>query len=136
MQLFFTLLAIFLTWQAILYYRRITLYKKVSKERLSEEWLKTLEKIPHYNLLTDDLKERLRPRMLYFAATKEFLCVKCEVKEEMRAVVSFYASLMLMGYDEPEPFEELDTILIYPHDVVVDSLHEKGGIFSDEVLLL
>lgn len=136
MQLFFVLLAIFLTWRAILYYRRMSLYKRLSKQELSAEWLETLEKIPHYRLLSKEAKERLRPKMLYFAAVKEFICVKCEVSEEMKAVISFYASLMVMGYDEPEPFEELDTILIYPHDVVVHGAHESGGVFSDGEMVL
>ncbi len=136
MQLFFTLLAIFLTWQAILYYRRRTLYKKLAKEELSQEWLKTLEKIPHYNLLSNLLKQKLRLKMLYFASNKEFLCVKCELKDEMKAIVSFYASLMVVGYDELEPFKGLDTILIYPDDVVVNRTYEKDGVYSKQKSVL
>ncbi len=136
MQLFFLLLAIFLTWQALLYYRRMSLYKKLRTAEFPPEWLNTLRKIPHFNLLSREAKESLRPKMLYFAMSKEFICVKCEVTEEMKAVVSFFASLMVMGYEVAEPFEDLDTVLIYPHDVVVKGVHEKRGVLSEGESLL
>ncbi|WP_457599315.1 M90 family metallopeptidase [Hydrogenimonas sp.] len=136
MQLFLTLLAIFLIWQAILYYRRMKLFKELKRRPLPDEWIQTLQKLPHYRLLPSQMRERLRPRMLYFSLSKEFLCVKCEVTEQMRAVISFYAALMTIGFEEEEPFAELDTVLIYPHEVVVPGVHEHGGIFSDEEAIL
>ncbi len=136
MQLFFVLLAIFLTWQALLYYRRMRLYKKLRTAEFPPEWLHTLRRVPHFNLLSDEAKESLRPKMLYFAMSKEFICVKCEVTEEMKAVISFFASLMVMGFEEAEPFEDLDTVLIYPHDVVAGGVHERGGVFSEVESLL
>ncbi len=128
--------AIFLTWQAVLYYRRMSLYKKVRAAKFPPEWLNTLRKIPHFNLLSHEAIESLRPKMLYFAMSKEFICVKCEVTEEMKAVVSFFASLMVMGYEVAEPFEDLDTVLIYPHDVVVKGVHQKRGVLSEGESLL
>ncbi len=136
MQLLFTIVAIVLIWQTILYYRRMTLYKSLKNRPLPKEWLEFLLKVPHYRLLPDDIKEKLRPRMLYFSASKEFLCTGCEVTEQMRALVSFYAALMTMGWEEEVPFADLDTVIVYPHEAVVQGAHEHGGIFSDEEILL
>ncbi len=135
-QLIFTLVAIVSVWQAILYYRRKSLYKSLKKRALPKEWREFLLKVPHYRLLSDETREKLRPKMLYFAMSREFLCAGCEVTEQMRALVSFYAALMGMELEEEDPFNELYTVIIYPHEAVVESLHEDGGIFSEEEIVL
>jgi len=135
MQLFFVLVAIVLLWQTILYYRRMNLWKRVLKMELPREWVATLGKIAHYEMLPVDLKEKLRPKMLYFAETKEFIGIKTEVTEEMRAVISFYACLMVVNIED-ENYDNLGDILIYPHEVVSHEKRESGGIVSEEEALL
>ncbi len=135
MQLIATLLAIVLLWRAILRYRRVRLWKRVERMPFPPEWERSVQKIPHYRLLPDRMRDSLRPRMLYFSKTKEFLGIETEVTDEMRAVVSFFASLMASGMDEG-CFDDLQTILIYPHEVVRHEVRERGGVFSDEEAVL
>jgi Mlc titration factor MtfA (ptsG expression regulator) len=135
MQLLSLLLFLFLVWQAVGYYRKMRLWKRVSSMPFPESYETALGRIPHYRLLPDDLKRRLRPKILYFSQTKEFVGIKTEVTDEMRAVISFYACLMVLNIPG-ECYEELSTILIYPYDVVAKEIRENGGIYAEERLIL
>ena len=128
--LFFLIGFAILLWQLIGYYRRYRLRQKVLKMPLPSEWQAVLQKVPHYKALPEDLKEKMRPKMLYFALTKEFMGVKLEVTEEMKAIISFYACLMVVNIPN-ECYDELVTILIYPYDVVTKEVRANGGIYEE-----
>ncbi|WP_353662714.1 zinc-dependent peptidase [Hydrogenimonas sp. SS33] len=135
MQLFATLLALFLAWQAWGYFRRMWLWKKVQHRPLPPAIANTLKKIPHYRLLPDDLKRELHPRLLFFIETKQFMGVKIDVTDEMRATIAFYACLMVLKIPD-ECFDNLVTILIYPYDVVAKQVEAEGGIYREGAFVL
>ena len=135
MQLLALLLALFLAWRALEYYRKKRLWKKVSSMPFPRSYEEALGHIPHYRCLPEDLKSRLRPKILYFSHTKEFIGIKTEVTDEMRAVISFYACLMVLNLPN-ECYDELLTILIYPYEVVAKEVRENGGIYSESRLIL
>ncbi|BDY11722.1 M90 family metallopeptidase [Hydrogenimonas cancrithermarum] len=129
------LTAIFLTWQAVGYFRRMWLWKKVRAMPMPERYRTVLEKIPHYRALPSELKERLRPKMLFFIETKEFVGVKTEVTDEMRALIAFYACMMVVNIPQ-ECYDQLVTILIYPSEVVLEEVDDDGGIYAQRRLIL
>ena len=130
-----SILSLFLIWQAWRYFRTMWLWKTVQKESWPAEWRRVLEKIPHYRALPEPLKERLRPRMLFFVRTKEFVGVGLTVTEEMKAVISFYACLLVLNLPD-ECYGELMTILVYPYDMVAEEVRAHGGIYEEGRLIL
>lgn len=135
MEFLFLLLLLFLAWQAWLYFRRLCLKKRIEARPFPPELLSYLQRIPQYRLLDDSLKKTLHQKILYFLATKEFRGVKIEVTEEMKAVISFYACLMVLKIPE-ECYEVLRTILIYPSEVLYEDLRAHGGIYRKERVIL
>ncbi|WP_456451251.1 zinc-dependent peptidase, partial [Hydrogenimonas sp.] len=134
-QLFLLVMAIFLTWQAWRYYRTMRLWKRVQAMPLPESYAEALAKVPHYRLLPEALKERVRPKLLFFARTKEFKGVGIEVTDEMRAIISFYACLMVVNIPG-ECYDELVTILVYPYNVVAREVQANGGVFQEGEFIL
>jgi Mlc titration factor MtfA (ptsG expression regulator) len=134
-QIFLAIMFLYLTWLAVGYYRRMRLWKRVQFEPLPKSYIKALEKTPHYRVLPQELKDRIRPKLLYFSYIKEFKGVGLEVTDEMRAVISFYACLMVVNIPD-ECYEELLTILIYPYDVVAKRVEAEGGIYREGEFVL
>ncbi|WP_300364722.1 M90 family metallopeptidase [Hydrogenimonas sp.] len=134
-QLLLAVLAVVMIWQAMTYFRNMWLWKKVRSMPLPQSYREALEKIPPYRLLPEELKEKIRPRLLFFARSKEFKGVGIEVTDEMKAVISFYACLMVVNIPD-ECYGELFTILVYPYDVVVKRIEAEDGIFREEELIL
>ncbi|WP_456428109.1 M90 family metallopeptidase [Nitratifractor sp.] len=135
MQFLLLLLLLFLSWQAWLYFRRLRLKKRIETSPFPAELRSYLQQIPHYRLLDDSLKKTLHQKILYFLATKEFRGVKITVTEEMKAVISFYACLMVLKIPD-ECYEVLRTILIYPSEVLYEDLRAHGGIYRKERVIL
>ncbi|WP_201353327.1 zinc-dependent peptidase [Hydrogenimonas urashimensis] len=134
-QILLLLAALFLTWQAVGYFRRMRLWKRAQKTALPPSYREALEKVAHYRVLPARLKEKIRPRLLFFVWTKEFVGIGTEVTDEMKAIISFYACLMVVNIPD-ECYDELQTILIYPYDVVKRQIESEGGIYREEDLAL
>ncbi|WP_456390714.1 M90 family metallopeptidase [Hydrogenimonas sp.] len=135
MQVIVGLITVILIWQTLGYFKNRRLWKKVRRMPLPSAYKETLEKIPHYRALPDELKEKMRPKILFFIETKEFVGVKIDVTDEMKAVVAFYACLMVVEIPN-ECFNQLVTILIYPYEVITEEIRENGGVYSQQKLLL
>ncbi|WP_457597458.1 M90 family metallopeptidase [Hydrogenimonas sp.] len=123
-------------WYAWRRLRLRRLWRRAERMPLSPEQAGALRRLPHYRVLPDDLKERLRPRMLFFVASKEFVGVKMAVTEEVKITIAFYACLMTAGMEKPECFDNLLTILVYPYDVVARRVEERGGVFEEGEFVL
>ena len=126
---------LFLLWQGWRYFDRLRRWKRVRTMPLPPSYREALEKIPHYRVLPEELKEKIRPRLLFFAETKEFQGVRVRVTDEMRAVISFYACLLVVNIPD-ECYETLMTILIYPYDVVARQVSAEGGIYREGRFIL
>ena len=135
MQFLLILFLLFLAAQAWIYFRRLYLKRRIEKTPFPPELLRYLRRIPQYCLLDESLKKSLHRKILYFLATKEFRGVKVSVTEEMKAVISFYACLMVLKIPQ-ECYEVLQTILIYPSDVLYEDLRSRGGIYRKEQVIL
>jgi len=134
-QFLLAILSLFLFWQAIGYFRKIRLLKKIQKTPLPDTYRKILEKLPHYRALPEDLKRKLHRSILYFISTKEFIPVQLTLTEEMKVTIAFYACLMHLNLQE-ECYETLHTIIIYPNDLITQQTRSNGGIFTKKEFLL
>ena len=127
------LLLLWWSWQA---YHRKKLKEKIAAMPFPESYRNVLQKIPHYQRLSEEDKHRIERSILYFIHTKTFVGVKMEVTEEMKAVIAFYACLLLLHLPQKGCYDALRTIILYPSTVIYDAVRENGGIYTKEKFLI
>ena len=125
---------LFLIWQGIGYIKKQRLWQKISRTPFPEKYRRYLEHIPHYQRLPDTMKREIERSILFFMETKEFRTVDIVLTDEMKAVIAFYACLMQLG--KKECYENLNTIIIYPNDVITERVRANGGIYAKEAFVL
>ena len=97
-----------------------------------KDWLRVLEqKIPVYNKLPPDLKEKLKQRITIFLDEKKFEgCGGMEMTDEKRLVIAAYACILILE-ETSDYYGDLQSILVYPDDYVAPVHDEgEGGIVS------
>jgi len=130
---FFTALAVALgSAQFIVAYKKRKFLEKIEKMPFSSTYREPLLKIPHYQHLSSDEKEKMERSILRFIHTKEFIGVKLEVTDEMKVVIAFYACLLLLHIETDNCYDNLKTVILYPSPVVLESVHNNGGIYTKE----
>ena len=134
LEILLTIFVLFLLWQGAGYLKKRRLWNKISHTPFPEEYRGYLEKIPHYRKLPEPMKREVERSILFFAETKEFRPVDIEMTDEMKVVIAFYACLMQLG--KKACYENLNTIIIYPNDVVADKVRANGGIYTKEAFVL
>ncbi len=87
---------------------------------------------PHFDRLSDGDREAIRRSILCFVHTKEFAGIGIDVNDEMKVLISFYASLLLLRKNAPCPYPDLTTLLIYPDSVMIEQNRTDGGIVTSE----
>ncbi|MGI1679840.1 MAG: zinc-dependent peptidase [Cellvibrionaceae bacterium] len=95
-------------------------WPKISKERIRDKdfnaaWDKILhDRFPIYNKLSDKQKTHLQDLMKVFLHQKDFIgCAGQEITEEIKAVISAQACLLLLNRTTTE-YQDLTTIYVYP----------------------
>jgi len=126
--LFFTVLAIYF----LLDLRKREKLAKIEKMEFKEEHRKLLKKTPHYNNLSKEDKEKVERSILRFIYTKKFIGANIDVNDEMKIIIAFYACLLLLHIETKNCYDNLKTIIIYPHAVAYDRIANEGGIFTKE----
>ncbi|MEN8147721.1 MAG: M90 family metallopeptidase [Campylobacterota bacterium] len=112
------------------------LLHKIDSLDFPESYKKILSKTPHYSKLCMQDQKKLQRSILRFIYTKEFMGVGLEVTDEMKVVIAFYACLLLMHKEVESCYEELKTIIVYPHAVIVKEVKSAGGIFTKEQFVI
>ena len=89
--------------------------KEILSQPFPEEWLEFLEKhVPHYSLLSEKEKAKLRDAVQIFAAEKHWEgCRGLEITDEMKVTIAGQACLLTLGMDK-NYFPRVKTILVYP----------------------
>ncbi|MHC3993553.1 M90 family metallopeptidase [Thiomicrolovo sp. ZZH C-3] len=126
---------IFLIWFFIASYRsrrKKMLLDTLRTAPFPEPWRLYLEQTVHYPQLGEAERRRIERAVLRFVYTKPFSGVGLEVTEEMKAVIAFYACLMVRHRPESYDYPTLGGIIIYADGFVVDEFHEHGGIVSEQ----
>jgi len=126
---------LFVSWASVVYYRgrrQRVLLEKLRTMPFPDAWRRTLEKTLHYPHLSPQERGRIERSVLRFVHTKRFSGVGMEVTEEMKAVIAFYACLMVRRRPEAYCYPSLEGIIVYADDFVVDEFHDRGGIVSEQ----
>ena len=127
---------------AVLLYWIVSAYKKKKKMKwiaslpFTEAQRAFLTPLPHYKNLSNEEKEKIERSILRFIHTKRFEGVKVEVTEEMQIIIAFYACLLLLHIETENCYDNLKTIIIYDHPVIMDRVQNNGGIFTKEQFLI
>ncbi len=116
--------------------RRRNLLKKIASIDFSDAYREILSKTSYYPLLPPDDREKLERSILRFIYTKHFVGIGLTVTEEMKAVIAFYACLLLLHRGDDDCYGNLKTIIVYPDAVVINQVKSEGGIYSEETLAI
>lgn len=103
---------------------------------LPDAWIQAIERnVIRYNELDSVYKHELFSLIQVFASEKTFVgCAGLEINDEIRATISAYASILLLGR-ETDIYPDLDQILVYPEPFVVPvhfSIDDSGGLAVHE----
>ena len=116
--------------------RNRQLLHKLESMDFPASYKKILSKTPHYSKLSTQDQKKLQRSILYFIYTKEFVGVGLSVTDEMKVIIAFYACLLLVHKEVESCYEELKTVIIYPHAVIVKEVKSAGGIFTKEQFVI
>ena len=126
-QFLFALVALFLFWQSVGYFRRMWRYKRVKSMSFPESYKTILQPIHQYQSLSTTHKEKLHFMILLFIDQKKFIGVKMTIKDEIKVIIAFYACLMRLGFELGEK-DHVSAIIVYPEHFIVDESHTSNGI--------
>ena len=116
--------------------RNKQLLHKLESMDFPASYKKILTKTPHYLKLSTQDQKKLQRSILRFVYTKEFVGVGLSVTDEMKVIIAFYACLLLVHKEVESCYEELKTVVIYPHAVIVKEVKSAGGIFTKEQFVI
>jgi len=134
-QFLFSLLGLFLLWQAVGYFRQMWQYKKLKAIPFPISYETLLQNIHQYKILSPLHKEKLHLLILIFIDEKEYVGVKMTINEEIKVIIAFYASLMRLGFELNEK-DHVSTVIVYPKHFIVNETHSNGGIYYNENAVL
>ena len=135
-QFLFGLVALFLLWKSVGYFRRIWLYKKVKTMPFPKHYETMLHNIHQYQPLTPTQKEKLHFLILLFISEKKFVSAKdMNLTDEVKVIITFYACLMRLGFELGEK-DNVSTIIVYPEHFIVDDSHMSDGIHHTRASVL
>jgi len=134
-QLLFALVALFLFWQGLGYFRRMWHYKKLKAMPFPNTYERILHKIPQYRALAPVHKKKIQLLILLFIDQKEFVGVKMQITDEHKVIIAFYACLIRLGFELGEK-DHVRTVIVYPEHFIVHETHESGGIYHEKSSVL
>ena len=134
-ELLFAVVALFLLWKGLQYFRRIQLYKRLKAAAFPESYESILSNIPQYTFLPSQEKDKIHLLILLFLDQKEFVAAKMILNDEIKVITAFYACLMRLGFELGEK-DHVRTIIVYPEHFIIHETHSSGGIAHHETSIL
>ena len=134
-QFLFALLALFLLWKNIAYFRRMWRYKRLKSTPFPKSYESILQNRDQYKMLSPLHKEKIHLLILLFIDQKEFVGVKMGISDEIKVIIAFYACLMRLGFELGEK-DHVSTIIVYPEHFIINETHSTGGIYHSEISVL
>ncbi len=131
----FMLIALFLFWQSVSYFRRMWRFKRVKSIPFPESYKAILQPIHQYRSLSPSHKEKLHFMILLFIDQKEFVGAKMTIDDKIKVIIAFYACLMRLGFELGEK-DHVHTIIVYPKHFIVDDSHTSNGIHHSQTSVL
>lgn len=117
-------------------YRRKISLRQIRQLPFTEEYEAIVSRTPHYGKLNAADKKNLQRSIVYFIHTKEFVGAGLKVTVEMKVLIAFYACLLLIRKNTENCYDDLKTIIVYPHAVMVDQVNSNGGIYTKEQFVI
>ena len=109
--------------------------KKILAEPFPDEWLRILkENVWQAESLSQPERDKLCDDLRIFIAEKYWQgCAGLELTDEIRVTIAAYACLLGLGLD-PDSYDHVMTILVYPEDYFVEqTVRGEGGLLRDEM---
>lgn len=116
--------------------RKRSVLEKIKKLPFTVQYEAIVVRTPHYHRLTSADQLKLQRSIVYFIHTKEFMGIGLEVTEEMKVLIGFYACLLLIHKETENCYDNLKTIVIYPHSVMIKEVKSYGGIYTKEQFMI
>ena len=117
-------------------YREQQKIENIKKLPFNVRYEVILHKTPHYHRLTSDDQLKLQRSLLVFIHTKEFIGIGLVVNDEMKVLIGFYACLLLIHKNTENCYDNLKTIVIYPHSIMTKQIRSFGGIYAQEEFMI
>ncbi len=98
-------------------------------EAFPDAWTAILDtNVRHFALLTEREKARLKDDLRIFMAEKSWEGAQgLEINDEIKVTVSALACLLTIGFEKPEYFPNVETIIVYPAGYVAESSERAGA---------
>ena len=112
--------------------------RRITSQPFPDSWVTLLRnRLPFYDELTDDQRQRLIERIKLFLADKHFEgCAGQIVDDDMRIVIAAQACLLVLNEDGI-PFPELRSVLVYPATFVTNrEQRNEFGLVSEHHTML
>lgn len=116
--------------------RKKKVAEKIKKLPFTEQYEAIVARTPHYHRLNAEDKRKLQRAIVYFIHAKEFIGIGLDVSEEMKVLIAFYACLLLIHKGGENGYDNLKTIIIYPHSVMIKQVQSYGGIYAKEQFMI
>jgi Mlc titration factor MtfA (ptsG expression regulator) len=101
---------------------------RVLSRPFPEPWLRILEGVAHYRLLSEGDRQKLRDRIQIFLDEKPIEGAGgLEIDDTIRVTIAAEACLLLLGRDELEDFPDVEAIVVYPHAYRAPTRQHLGG---------
>lgn len=110
--------------------------EEIKKLPFKEEYHLFLDKMPHYRKLLEEDRQKIQRAIVYFIHTKNFVGIGLHVSDEMKIIIAFYACLLLIGKNTHNCYDNLKTIIIYPHSIMINQVRSSGGIYAKEQFMI
>ncbi|MCX6074675.1 MAG: zinc-dependent peptidase [Campylobacterales bacterium] len=117
-------------------WRKKSVLNEIRKLPFTEQYEAVVARTPHYHRLSNDDKLKLQRSIITFTHTKEFIGVGLSVTDEMKVLIAFYACLLLIHKNIENCYDNLKTIIIYPHSVMIKEVRSYGGIYAKEQFMI
>ena len=134
-QFIFAIVALFLFWKSMQYFRQTWRYKKLLATPTPSKYQKILNTLPHFHSLPPHLQKKIETRILFFLDQKEFIASGIQISDKMKVIIAFYASLVRLGFDLGD-HDSVSTIIVYPDEFIVDGSLTQEGIHYQQRSIL
>jgi len=121
---------LYLFFEIIFYLKYRYHLKRLKSTPLKKELKQYIKNLPHYKNLSPKQKSIIEYKIQRCLEEKVFKGVYIDLNDEMKVIISFFAALMTLSYEE-FCYDNLEEILIYPHTII----KEEKGYLKEKILI-
>jgi len=135
--LFTVLFILYFLVQLFLWLKHKAFLSRLRKTPFPDSYKEIVQKTPFYSRLDRNDQAMMHYLILRFISEKEFIGLyEMQMSDEIRVVIAFYASLLLLHIKGHDCYGNLKTILVYPYAFISHESKSYGGIYTKERFIL